>query len=128
MANNFEGRYDVTVGRCGCMVLPDAWREALVGESGKLYVRPEGKEKCLCLIPAAEIEAELAKFREKALMDPAFNTALQIIGENTRQLDVEDGKIRIDKALLKSVGISGSAVAVGDGKMVKLWNPEEIGK
>ena len=39
---------------------------------------------------------------------------------------VEDGKIRIDKALLKSVGISGSAVAVGDGKMVKLWNPEEF--
>ena len=123
MANNFEGRYDVTVGRCGCMVLPETWREALVGESGKLYVRPEGKEKCLCLIPAVVIEAELAGFREKALMDPAFNTVLQIIGENTRQLDVEDDKIRIDKALLKSVGISGLAVAVGEGRMVKLWNP-----
>ena len=127
MANNFEGQYEVTVGRCGCMVLPDAWREPLVGESGNLYARLDGKVKCLCLIPVAVIEAELAKFRDKVLMDPTFNTALRIIGENTSQLDVEDGKIRIDKALLKSVGISGSAVAVGDGKMVKLWNPDEFG-
>lgn len=124
----FVGRHDISIGRCGCMELPEDWRESLVGKSGKLYIRQDRDERCLCIIPAETMEKQLAMYREKATKDSSIEKALQILGENTQQLDVEDGKIRIDRRLLKGVGIKGRAVLIGAIRMIMLYNPEEVNK
>ena len=69
------------------LTIPSEWRADL-GGTGFVYVMSDPFEKCLDLIPQAEMEARLEKLRQKALFDPALGKHLQMIGASSEKLSL----------------------------------------
>jgi len=123
----------VLVGRCDHaldpkrrLTIPSGWRRTM-GNPDFVYVMPDRKEKCLNLMPKAEMDVLLGKIREKALFDPALNRVFQVIGSMSEQLDLDvQGRIRISDKLLQFANLTTTVAMVGSFRMVKLWNPEAL--
>ena len=117
------GRFDHALDPKKRFTIPSEWR-ALMGNPQYVYVMPDRKERCLNLIPAAEMEVRLEKLREKALFDPALNRALQIIGASSEQLTLDiQGRIRVCDKLLQFANLTTTVAMVGSVRMIKLWDP-----
>ena len=78
----FVGRYDHALDPKKRFTIPREWR-ALMGDPEFVYVMPDPVERCVNIIPTVEMEARLAKLRERALFDPALAPVLQKIGANS---------------------------------------------
>ncbi|MBQ4440427.1 MAG: hypothetical protein II909_04755 [Kiritimatiellae bacterium] len=98
-----------------------------MGSPDYVYVMPDAREKCLNLIPPVEMEARLAKLRERALFDPSLAKALQTIGSVSEQLVLDvQGRIRVSDKLLRFANLTTTVAMVGSVRMVKLWNPAAL--
>ena len=123
----------VLVGRCDHaldpkrrLTIPSGWRKTL-GNPDFVYVMPDRKEKCLNLMPKAEMDVLLGKIREKALFDPALNRVFQVIGSMSEQLDLDvQGRIRISDKLLQFANLTTTVAMVGSFRMIKLWDPAAV--
>ncbi|MBR4522624.1 MAG: hypothetical protein IKO64_00075 [Kiritimatiellae bacterium] len=123
----------VLVGRCDYnldpkhrFTIPSEWR-AVMGKPEYVYVMPDGKDKCLNLIPPAEMEARLVKLRERALFDPSLAKALQTIGSVSEQLTLDvQGRIRVSDKLLQFANLTTTVAMVGSVRMIKLWDPKAL--
>lgn len=121
------GRFDHALDPKKRFTIPREWR-ATMGEPDYVYVMPDHKEGCLNLVPRAEMEARLAKLREKALFDPALNRALQVIGGNSEQLMLDvQGRIRVSDKLLQFANLTTTVAMVGSVRMIKVYNPSLLG-
>ena len=120
------GRFDHALDPKKRFTIPSEWR-ALMGNPQYVYVMPDPKERCLDLVPVAEMEVRLAKLREKALFDPAANRALQTIGSVSElpTLDIQ-GRIRISDKLLQFANLTTTVAMLGSVRMVKLWDPKSL--
>ena len=120
------GRFDHTLDPKKRFTIPSEWR-ALMGNPSFVYVMPDPSERCLDLVPVAEMESRLEKLREKALFDPGANRALQTIGAVSElpQLDVQ-GRIRIGDKLLQFANLTTTVAMLGSVRMIKLWDPEAL--
>ena len=124
----FSGRVELELNKTGRMLLPRSWFEA-VGRDRYVFVMPDPVEKCLWLVPASNMEARLAKMHERAIIDPAMNRALQVIGENAEQIEVDnEGCVGISEKLLAFAGIMRQLVMVGGEWYTQLWSPEELSR
>ena len=120
------GRFDHNLDPKKRFTIPSEWR-VVMGNPDYVYVMPDRKERCLNLIPKAEMEARLEKLREKALFDPALNAALQTIGANSEQLTLDSqGRIRVCDKLLQFANLTTTVAMVGSVRMVKLWDPAAL--
>ena len=74
------------------------------------------------IIPAVEMDARMAKLRERALFDPALAPVLQKIGASSEMptLDVQ-GRIRISDKLLQFANLTTTVAMLGSVRMIKLW-------
>lgn len=123
----------VLVGRCDYnldpkhrFTIPSSWR-AVMGSPDYVYVMPDARDKCLNLIPPVEMEARLAKLRERALFDPSLAKALQTIGSVSEQLVLDvQGRIRVSDKLLRFANLTTTVAMVGSVRMVKLWDPAAL--
>jgi len=98
-----------------------------MGNPKFVYVMPDRKERCLNLLPKAEMDVLLAKIREKALFDPALNRIFQVIGSQSERLDLDvQGRIRISDKLLQFANLTTTVAMVGSVRMVKLWDPAAL--
>ena len=121
------GRFDHALDPKKRFTIPREWR-ATMGEPDYVYVMPDHKEGCLNLVPRAEMEARLAKLREKALFDPALNRALQVIGGNSEQLMLDvQGRIRVSDKLLQFANLTTTVAIVGSVRMLKVYDPALLG-
>ena len=120
------GRYEHALDPKKRFTIPAGWRQIL-GNPQYVFVMPDKARKCLTIIPQEEMEARLAKLREKALFDPALSRALHIIGANSEQLarDVQ-GRIRISDKLLQFANLTTTVAMVGAVRMIELWSPEAL--
>ena len=120
------GRHDHALDPKKRFTIPSEWR-ALMGNPQYVYVMPDPKERCLNLVPVAEMEVRLAKLREKSLFDPAANRALQTIGSVSElpTLDIQ-GRIRISDKLLQFANLTTTVAMLGSVRMVKLWDPKAL--
>ena len=120
------GRFDHALDPKKRFTIPSEWR-ALMGNPSYVYVIADPVERCLDLIPVAEMDSRLAKLREKALFDPAANHALQTIGSVSElpTLDIQ-GRIRISDKLLQFANLTTTVAMLGSVRMVKLWNPDAL--
>ena len=120
------GRNDHALDPKKRLTIPSEWR-AVMGDPDYVYVMPDRTERCLNLVPKAEMEMRLQKLREKALFDPALNRALQVIGAASEQLVLDvQGRIRICDKLLQFANLTTTVAMVGSVRMIKLWNPEAL--
>ena len=120
------GRFDHALDPKKRFTIPSEWR-ALMGNPSYVYVMPDPSERCLDLVPVAEMESRLVKLREKALFDPVANRALQTIGAVSElpPLDVQ-GRIRISDKLLQFANLTTTVAMLGSVRMIKLWNPKML--
>ena len=133
VAESTSGESSILVGRCDHaldpkrrLTIPSGWRRTL-GNPDYVYVMPDRKERCLNLMPKAEMDVLLGKIREKALFDPALNRVFQIIGSMSEQLDLDvQGRIRISDKLLQFANLTTTVAMVGSFRMIKLWNPAAL--
>lgn len=120
------GRYDHALDPKKRLTIPRGWRRAM-GDPEFVYVMPDRKEKCVNLLPKAEMDALLARVREKALFDTGLNKVLQVIGSMSEQLELDvQGRIRISDRLLRFANLTGVVSMVGAVRMVKIWDPAAL--
>ncbi len=120
------GRYEHALDPKKRFTIPAGWRQIL-GNPQYVFVMPDKARKCLTIIPQEEMEARLAKLREKALFDPALSRALHIIGANSEQLALDvQGRIRISDKLLQFANLTTTVAMVGAVRMIELWSPEAL--
>ena len=121
------GRVDHALDPKRRVTIPSEWRVAM-GNPDYVYVMPDSKERCLNIVPKAEMEARLQQLREKRLMDPTLNQAFQMIGANSEQLMLDvQGRIRICDKLLRFANLTTTVAMVGSIWMIKLWDPAALG-
>ncbi len=122
----FTDRHDHALDSKKRFTIPSEWR-SLMGNPKFVYVMPDPREKCLHIIPQAEMEGRLAKLRERALFDPALAPLLQTIGSSSEMplLDVQ-GRIRISDKLLQFANLTTTVAMVGSVRTIKLWNPAAL--
>ena len=120
------GRFDHALDPKKRFTIPSEWR-AVMGNPAYVYVIADPVERCLDLVPVAEMASRLEKLREKALFDPGANRALQTIGAVSElpQLDVQ-GRIRIGDKLLQFANLTTTVAMLGSVRMIKLWDPEAL--
>ena len=122
----FVGRYDHALDPKKRFTIPREWR-ALMGDPEFVYVMPDPVERCVNIIPTVEMEARLAKLRERALFDPALTKAAMLIGANSEQLMLDvQGRIRISDKLLQFANLTTTVAMLGSVRMVKLWDPAAL--
>jgi DNA-binding transcriptional regulator/RsmH inhibitor MraZ len=98
-----------------------------MGNPDFVYAMPDRKERCINLMPKAEMDVLLSKIREKALFDPALNRVFQVIGSMSEQLDLDvQGRIRISDKLLQYANLTTTVAMVGSFRMIKLWDPAAL--
>ena len=120
------GRFDHALDPKKRLTIPSEWRNVM-GDPDYVYVMPDGRDRCLNIVPMAEMEARLEKLREKALFDPQLNRALQTIGANSEQLTLDtQGRIRVCDKFLKFAGLESVVALVGSVRMIKLWDPKAL--
>ena len=99
----------------------------MLGNPQYVFVMPDKSKQCLNIIPQEEMEAKLAKLREKALFDPALSHALHVIGANSEQLALDvQGRIRISDKLLQFANLTTTVAMVGAVRKIELWAPEAL--
>ena len=120
------GRSDHALDPKKRLTIPSGWRTDM-GNPKFVYVMPDRKERCLNLLPKAEMDVLLAKIREKALFDPALNRIYQVIGSQSERLDLDvQGRIRISDRLLQFANLTTTVAMVGSFRMIKLWDPAAL--
>ena len=124
--SGFAGRFDRPLDPKKRFTIPSEWRN-LMGDPEFVYVMPDPKERCLNIIPQAEMEGRLAELRKNALFGPAQNRLLQIIGANSEMpaLDVQ-GRIRISDKLLQFANLKTTVAMQGAVLMIQLWDPSVL--
>ena len=123
----------VLVGRCDHaldpkkrLTIPSGWRAAM-GNPAYVYVMPDRGGQCLNLLPPEEMDAMLAKLREKALFNPALNQAAMTLGRMSEMLPLDvQGRIRICDKLLRFANLTTTVAMVGAVRMIKLWDPAAL--
>ena len=117
------GRFDHNLDLKRRLIVPAGWRE-LMGSPDYVYVFPDTNERCLNIIPPAEMEGRLEKLRQRALFDKKAGVAQRVIGENAEQafLDVQ-GRIRIRDRLLAFAKLEKTVVMIGAMNRIQLWSP-----
>ena len=122
----FVGRYDHALDPKKRFTIPSEWRK-LMGNPEFVYVMPDPEKRCVNIIPAVEMEARLAKLRERALFDPALAPVLEKIGSSSEMptLDVQ-GRIRISDKLLQFANLTTTVAMVGAVRLIKLWDPAAL--
>ena len=120
------GRFDHALDSKKRFTIPSEWR-TVMGNPSYVYIIADPAERCLDLVPVAEMDSRLAKLREKALFDPASNRVLQTIGANSEMpsLDVQ-GRIRIGDRLLQFANLTTTVAMVGSVRKIKLWDPAAL--
>ena len=117
------GRFDHALDPKKRFTIPAGWRE-LMGSPAYVYIIPDPREKCLTLVPPAEMEGRLEKLRQRALFDKGASTSLRVLGENSEQVSLDvQGRIRIKDRLLKFAMLEETVVMIGALNRVQLWSP-----
>ena len=120
------GRIDHALDPKKRLTIPSGWRLVL-GNPQFVYAMPDPRERCVNILPKAEMDVMLEQLRQKALFDPAQMKVLQVIGANSDllMLDVQ-GRIRIADKLLRFANLTTTVAMVGSVRMIKLWDPAAL--
>lgn len=105
------------------LTIPAVWR-AQVGKPESLYVLPDFHDRCLNVIPAAEMRLKLEKARQYALSNAKAQEFLRKLGANSDLVSWDtQGRIRICDKLLNFAGIEDQVTMVGAFNKFQLWCP-----
>ena len=120
------GRNDHALDPKKRLTIPSGWR-LVMGNPEYVYAMPDAKERCVNILPKAEMDVMLERLRQKALFDPALAKVQQVIGANSELLMLDSqGRIRICDKLLQFANLTTTVAMVGSVRMIKLWDPSAL--
>ena len=121
------GRYDHALDPKKRLTIPSGWRRAM-GNPEFVFAMRDRKERCVNIIPKAQMDAFLSKIEEGGgLFDPSRAKLLQTIGSMTEQLDLDvQGRIRISDKLLQFANLTTTVAMLGSVQVIKLWDPAAL--
>ena len=126
----FCGDFSHTLDTQFRVTLPSAWRN---GEGEPHLVLFPGRDRDLLLFPYTMFREFLIRARSSALANPAAQAALAQIGRVVRDIRPDkQGRIKLEKEMLKAVGVEKDLVMIGAITHIKLcapqnWSPVELG-
>lgn len=124
----FVGRIELQLDSAGRFRIPPEWFDK-EGQGKYVYIMADPKERCLRMVSVRNMEVRLEKIRERAIIDPAVNRALQVIGENSEQIEVDnEGCVCVGEKLLAFAGITRQLVMLGGEWYTQLWSLEELSR
>jgi len=123
----FFGAYEHALDGQGRVAIPSEWRRR---EGETRLILFQGSNSDLLLFPFESFRDFLIKAQKISFADPAAQRALQRFGARARDCRCDkQGRIRLEKAHLDAVGITGQVMMVGGVTHIKLcspknWNPD----
>ena len=124
----FFGTYEHALDGQGRVAIPSEWRRS---EGETRLILFQGADADLLLFPFESFRDFLIKAQKVSFADPDAQRALQRFGARARDCRCDkQGRIRLEKAHLDAVGITGQVMMVGGVTHIKLcapnnWNPNE---
>lgn len=108
------------------LTIPAVWR-AQVGVPKGLFVLPDFHERCLNVLPAAEMERKLEKIRRHSMSDRKAMEFTRTLGAASDLVSWDtQGRVRIKDKLLAFAGITDQVKMIGAMNRFQLWNPENL--
>jgi len=105
------------------LTIPADWREQVSGS--RLYVMPDINDRCLGVLPAAEMMYRIKKMREHGATDKKARFFARVLASQSDLVTWDSqGRIRIKDELLDRAGLVDQVVLVGAFDRFELWNPE----
>lgn len=115
------GCFDRKVDASGKFVMPKDWMVQL-GSPRCIFVMPDRKEKCLTLIPEAEMEKTLKSIRARNLEPAGLVRSLAVVGSMSAQLVIDARhRISVGRRFLDFAGIGSKVMMIGSIRVIKLW-------
>lgn len=117
----FFGEHEHSLDSQGRLTIPSEWRQD--GET-RLILLP-GRDKDLLLFPYRTFRDFLLKAGKLSLANKELQTALARIGSRARDCRCDkQGRIKLDKAMLESIGVSTQLKMIGALTHIKLCSIE----
>lgn len=117
----FFGEYEHSLDSQGRLAIPREWRQE--GET-RLILLP-GRDNDLLLFPFATFREFLQKAGKLSLANRELQAALAKIGARARDCRCDkQGRIKIDKNMLNSIGVTGQLKMIGALTHIKLCSIE----
>lgn len=105
------------------ITIPAVWR-AQVGDPKSLFVLPDFHERCLNVMPAAEMAKRLDRIRRHSLADQKVMQFTRALGADSDLVSWDtQGRVRINDKLLQFAQITDQVQLVGAMDKFQLWNP-----
>lgn len=108
------------------LTIPAVWR-AQVGDPKSLFVLPDFHERCLNVLPAAEMARKLDKIRRHSMADRKAMEFTRTLGAASDLVSWDtQGRVRIKDKLLAFAGITDQVQMIGAMNRFQLWNPDNL--
>lgn len=118
----FFGEYEHALDSQGRLTIPSEWRQQ--GET-RLILLP-GRDNDLLLFPFVTFREFLQKAGKLSLANKELQAALARIGARARDCRCDkQGRIKLDKNMLESIGVTGQLKMIGALTHIKLCSPEK---
>ena len=110
------------------LTIPSGWRRAM-GNPEFVFAMRDRREKCINILPKAQMDEFLEKIKAGGLFDPSRSHLLEVIASQMEQLDIDvQGRIRISDKLLQFANLTTTVVMRGAMDKIRLWAPSAITK
>ncbi len=117
------GRFDHALDPKRRLTIPSCWRQQM-GHPTHLFVMPDSREKCLNILPPAEMAVLIEKLRQTSFFKAGMGNALTRFGEQCEDLTLDgQGRIRIKDALLEFAELDAMVAMIGGVNRIQLWTP-----
>lgn len=108
------------------LTIPSEWR-AQVGEPKNLFVLPDFHERCLNVLPAAEMAQKLERIRRHSMSDRKAMEFTRTLGAASDLVSWDtQGRVRIKDKLLEFAGITDQVKMIGAMNRFQLWSPSNL--
>ena len=118
----FSGEFRHKIEGKNRITIPSAWR---FGEEVDLFMIRRTLEKCIAVMPRAEVERIKANTVGMSAAERAH--FLHFFGRNLRQVTLDKGgRISIPDEFCKRLGIEGEVMLSGSVETFNIWNVEDF--
>jgi MraZ protein len=119
----FRGANKVTLDAKGRVAVPARYRERLVGACEGHLVVTVDRDRCLLVYPQPDWDEIERRLMSAANLSPEVRRLQRLLVGHATEVDLDShGRILISPALRDFAGLDGSAMFVGQGRKLELWD------
>lgn len=126
---SFKGQYEHSVDNKGRVAFPAKLRKLLNPEARDQFTVIRGLETCLYLYPQDEWERVEDKLKQINSFTRNGRTVIRNLLRHAEDLSLDkQNRLSLPSSLMSYSNISSSAIFIGMGDYIEVWNPEDLDK